>query len=167
MYTYCLYCEAGKSRYVAGAFMAMLDCRAIIPKRIQHTWSGGRMVNRIHDLLPGYLFIYSDTPVEIPIYQYTPGVIHGLRNSSGQYALQGEDEAFALFLLEKEGIIGKTQVTKKDGVLEISPDSFRGMNVSILRVDRRNSRMQIEIVFLRERIRTWVEFEIVPEIREP
>lgn len=161
MYTYCLYCEAGKSKYVAEMFMALLDCKAIVPKQIQHTRSNGREVNRIHDLLPGYLFLYSETPINLPIFLWMPGVIRGLRNSGGEYVLQEADEAFALFLLEKKGIVGKTSVTAKEGRLEISPDSFRGMDVSILRVDRRNSRMQIEIRFLRQKIRTWVEFEII------
>ena len=161
MYTYCLYCEAGKSSYVAVALMAKTECQAIIPKQVQHTWDKGKMVNRIHNLLPGYLFLYSDEPLEISVCQRTQGVVRCLRSSEGQYELQGKDEEFALFLLDRKGIIGKTQVTERDRVLEIGPESFRGADVKIAKVDRRNTRMQIEIRFLRQIIRTWIEYEIV------
>lgn len=167
MYTYCLYCEAGKSGYVAVALMAKLECQAIIPKQVQHTWDKGKMVNRIHNLLPGYLFLYNEEPLEIFALLKTPGVIRCLRSGEGSYELQGTDEEFALFLLGKKGIIGKTQVTEKDGILEITPQSFRGADVNITKVDRRNTRMQIEIRFLRQMIRTWIEYEIVkPEEKE-
>ncbi len=160
MNTYCLYCEAGKSHYVAAALMAMLQCQAIIPKQIQHTWKKGQMINRVHNLLPGYLFLYSDDPLAIFVCQTTQGVVRCLRNGEGQYELHGKDEEFALFMLEKKGVIGKTLVTEKNGILEISPNSFRGLDVKITRVDRRNTRMQIEIRFLRQTIRTWIEYEI-------
>lgn len=159
--TYCLYCEAGKSGYVAVALKAKTGCQAIIPKQVQHTWDKGKMVNRIHNLLPGYLFLYSEEPLEISNCQRTQGVVRCLRDGEGAYELQGKDEEFALFLLEKKGIIGKTQVTEKDGILEIGPKSFGGANVMITKVDRRNTWMQIEIRFLRQIIRTWIEYEIV------
>ncbi len=161
MYTYCLYCEAGKSSYVAVALMAKLGCQTIIPKHVQHTWDKGKMINRIHNLLPGYLFLYSDEPLEVSSCQRTQGVVRCLRDGEGQYELQGKDEEFALFLLDRKGIIGKTQVTENNGILEIGPKSFRGADVKITKVDRRNTRMQIEIRFLRQIIRTWIEYEII------
>ncbi len=142
--------------------MAKLGCQTIIPKQVQHTRDKGKMVDRIHNLLPGYLFLYSEEPLDISECQRTHGVIRCLREGKdGQYELQGKDEEFALFLLEREGIIGKTYVTEENGMLEISLKSFRGADVKITKVDRRNTRMQIEIRFLRQIIRTWIEYEIV------
>lgn len=161
MYTYCLYCECGKSSYVGGALHAILGCQTIIPKQVQHTWSRGRMINRIHDLMPGYLFLYHKDPINISVCQQTQGVVHCLRTTDGQYELQDTDKGFALVMLERKGILGKTQVVEKDGRLELTPKSFRGAKVQILRVDHRNSRMQLEIHFLRQTIKTWVEYEIV------
>ena len=161
MYTYCLYCEAGKCGYVAGALMAKTGCQAIVPKQVQHTWDKGRMINRIHNLLPGYLFLYSEEPLEISECKRTQGVVRCLRDGEESYELHGTDEEFALFLLDRKGVIGKTQVTESGGILEIGPQSFRGADVRITKVDRRNTRMQIEIRFLTQIIRTWIEYEIV------
>ena len=167
MYTYCLYCECGKSSYVGGALHAILGCQTIIPKQVQHTWSRGRMINRIHDLMPGYLFLYHEEPINISICQQMQGVVRCLRTTDGQYELQDTDKSFALVMLERKGILGKTKVFEKDGRLEITPKSFREAKVQILRVDHRNSRMQLEIHFLRQTIKTWVEYEIVkPEEEE-
>ena len=163
MYTYCLYCEAGKSIYVAAELMAQLNCQAVIPKQVQHTFSKGKWTNRVHNLLPGYLFIYAEEPIEMFTCKMTPGVVRCLKSNEAQYELQGRDQDFALYLYEKKGIIGKTQVIERDGRLEIIPISFHRADVSIARVDRRNRRMKINIRFLRQTFSTWIEYEIVKQ----
>ena len=52
-------------------------------------------------------------------------------------------------------------------LLEIREDAFRGANVRILKVDHRAARMQIEIRFAREPVRTWVEYEIAEPEQDP
>ena len=66
MYTYCLFCETGKCGYVARAVMQRIPCRTLSPKQVQHTWSKGKMVDIVHDLLPGYVFVYAEgQPLDI------------------------------------------------------------------------------------------------------
>lgn len=162
MYTYCLFCETGKSKYVAGEATAHFGCKVIIPKQIQHTWSKGQMINRIRELLPGYVFLYSEELIHPSWTFRIPGVIRFLRTTDQKYELTEADEAFALFLLQADGVIGKTKVVRgEDGRLEISRESFKGAKVTILKVDHRAQRMQIEIWFAAQRIRTWIEYEEV------
>ena len=163
MYTYCLFCRTDKVRYIACETQDMFGCRSLVPKQVQHTWSRGKMVNRIRDLFPGYLFLYSEEPLAISCFWQIPGVIRCLRSSDEYYHLSGTDDAFAGYILESRGIIGKTRVLERDNRLELGPEAFGGAKVSILRVDRRAQRMQIEIRFARQTIRTWIEFEIVSE----
>ena len=163
MYTYCLFCESGKSDYVAYAARCSFGCRTLSAKQIQHTWSKGKMVNRVRELFPGYLFLYSDTPMEMSYCLRLDGVIRGLHTPGGKYELRGSDEAFAQLLRETKGVIGKTRVIRTGGRLEISPDAFKGVDVRILKVDHRASRMQVEFVFIHEHIRTWLEYEIDSE----
>ena len=61
---------------------------------------------------------------------------------------------------EKGGIIGKTQVNETDGRIFIKDGAFAGTEVTILKVDRRNKRMKIEILFASNKVQTWVEYEI-------
>ena len=162
MYTYCLFCETGKSKYVAGEATVLFGCKVIIPKQIQHTWSKGQMINRIRELLPGYVFLYSEELIHPSWTFRIPGVIRFLRTTDQKYELTEADEAFALFLLQADGVIGKTKVVRgEDGRLEISGESFKGAKVTILKVDHRAQRMQIEIWFAAQRIRTWIEYEEV------
>ena len=164
MYTYCLFCETGKSMYVAREVKALFKCRIIIPKQIQHTWYRGEIVNRVRELLPGYVFVYSEIQMRQTLLYRVPGIIRCLRTTDKKAELKGADEAFALFLLESDGVIGKTKVIREGDRLEIGPESFRNANVTILKVDHRARRMQVEICFAAQTVRTWIEYEeISPE----
>ena len=167
MYTYCLFCETEKCAAVAGDVARRFSCRAISPRQVQHTWSRGSMVDREHDLLPGYVFVYLDhSPADIRALRAVPGVIRCLSTTDGQFELSGGDERFALMLLEKGGVIGKTQVYEEGQRIRICDGAYRGLETKILRVDRRNHRMQIEIPFASRAVRTWVEYELVEEARD-
>ena len=160
MYMYCLFCETVKVRFVAAAVTALYGCRAISPKQVQHTWEKGRMTDRIRDLLPGYLFVYSEEPIEISAAKYLPSVLRVLRTNEQRYELSGSDEAFAGMLLKKEGILGKTPVYEENNRIHLKDGIFAGMDAKILKVDRRAGRMQIEIPFTGRLVKTWIEYEI-------
>ncbi len=164
MHIYCLFCETGKCEYVARAAMQAFPCHAISPKQIQHIWSKGSFTDREHDLLPGYVFVYFEDPLPFPqeLKKIDP-IIRCLRSSDLTYELKGSDEAFAQMIYQKNGIIGKTQVTETDGRFAIADETFRSIHTEILKVDRRNRRMKIEILFADHRVQTWVEYEIIQQ----
>ena len=162
VYTYCLFCETEKCAAVAGDVARRFSCRAISPRQVQHTWDRGRMVDREHDLLPGYVFVYlAQGLADIRALQAVPGVIRCLSTTDRQFELTGGDERFALLLLEKGGVIGKTRVYQEGQRIRICDGAYQGMETKILRVNRRNQRMQIEIPFASQAVRTWVEYELV------
>ena len=161
MYTYCLFCETAKCSIIAMEAKAFYQCTAISPKQIQHTWQKGAMVDRIRDFLPGYLFLYSEEPLNLYRCRYLPGVLRCLRTYDNSYELGGSDDAFAKMLLEKEGIIGKTEVYQEGDRIHLTEGAFSGLKAKILKVDHRAGRMQIEIPFARRLVKTWVEYEIV------
>ena len=162
MYTYCLFCETGKCDYVARAAMQAFPCRAISPKQIQHTWSKGTVIDREHDLLPGYVFLYFEEPLRFPQeLRKVDRIIRCLRNTDLAYELTGSDDEFARMILQKDGVLGKTQVTETDGRFTLADDTFQAIPTRILKVDRRNHRMKIEIQVTGKAVQTWVEYEIV------
>lgn len=165
MYVYCLFCETAKCGYVVNAVMQKLSCRAISPKQIQHTWSKGKMVDIEHDFLPGYVFLYKeDAPADIALLRSIEGVVKCLSDMDRQYELTGADEAFALMLLRKNGVIGKTQVYQEGQMIRIREGAYEGVETKILKVNRRNMRMQIELPFAGRAVKTWVEYEIVKAV---
>lgn len=162
MYTYCLFCETVKCSEVARKAADLLSCRAISPKQVQHTWSRGKPVDIIRDLLPGYIFLYfDDEKPEISRLHSLDGVIRCLCGTDRQYELAGADEDFARYLLNNNGTIGKTLVYHEGDRIRICEGAFEGLSTRILKVDHRGSRMMIEIPFSNRSVRTWVEYEII------
>ena len=162
MFVYCLFCATEKCGSVARAAEARFHCRALSPKQVQHTWSKGKMIDRENDLLPGYVFLYYEEKVENPVVlRSVDGVIRCLKDTSGQYELTGMDEQFALMLLSKNGIIGKTSVYQEGQRIHVCKGAFEGLETKILKVNRRNSRILIEIPFAMRPVKTWVEYELV------
>lgn len=167
MYTYCLFCDTVKCQSIARAIMQTIPCRAFSPKQVQHTWSKGEMVDIVHDLLPGYVFVYlEDQPLDISALRSVQGIIRCLSSMDRQYELTGADEQFALMLLQKDGVIGKTKVYEEGQMIRICQGAFEGVETKILKVNRRNMRMQIEIPFAGRPVRTWVEYEVVKPVEE-
>lgn len=162
MKAFCLFCETNKCDYVAQIATLKFPCHALSPKQVQHIRSKGTMEDIIRDLLPGYVFLYTeDEELDMASIQSIQGVIRCLSDTEKQYRLTGSDEEFALMLLKKKGIIGKTQVYQEGQIIHICKGVFDGLETRILKVNHRNMRMQIEIPFASQRIKTWVEYEIV------
>ena len=164
VYTYCLFCETVKCRSVAEEITERLHCRAISPKLVQHTWSRGKAVDIVHDLLPGYVFVYAEeAPLDVAFLRSIGGVIRCLCDGNKRFELSGSDEQFALMILEKNGVIGKTKVYREGQMIRVCQGAYAGLETKILKVNPRNMRMQIEIPFANMYIRTWVEYEVVSD----
>ena len=165
MRTYCLFCETSKCGCVAKTAARKLSCRDILHKQVQHTWSKGKMVDIEHDLLPGYVFLYlEEEPLNVLAVKEIDGVIRCLCDGEKRYELSGSDKQFAMMLLKKDGIIGKTKVYREGQMIRICEGAYQGLETKILKVNHQKSRMQIEIPFANLPVRTWVEFEIVQEL---
>ena len=167
VYVYCVFCQTHVCDRIAIQAQQIFDCRAVSPKQEQRKWVRGQAVRETHDLLPGYVFLYADREIEQPLtLRNIPGVIRCLSDQEHRYILQGSDEAFALMLLEKDGIIGKTRVYQEGEMIRICEGAFAGVETKILKVNRRNMRMLIQIPFANMQISTWVEYEMVKPSEE-
>jgi transcription antitermination factor NusG len=118
------------------------------------------MVDIERDLLPGYIFVYSERKIENYMeVRAVSGVIRILSNTNGSYELAGSDKMFAMMLYDNDGCLGKTPVYEEGSIIKLKQGSFLGMHAQILKVDRRNKRMKVEIPFTSMRLKTWVEYE--------
>lgn len=126
------------------------------------------MVDRKSDLLPGYVFVYSSEVIGGPrqFFMRFNGVLRVLGRIEDNYVLQGEDDRFAQGLLALRGEIGRTKVYQEGQIIHLTDQAFGGVNAKILKINRRNGRMQVEIPFAGNIVKTWVEYEMVEEIAE-
>ena len=163
MYCYCLFCETAKCASVAAeAEKRMPIVRAIRPQRVQHTRTRDHTADPVHDLLPGYVFLYAKEKItDFSVLRTMNGFLRCLCDHERCYELQDADERFAMMLLEKNGVIGKTRVYQEGDRIRLCEGAFSGVTAEILKVDRRNMRMLIELPFAHTMARTWVEYETV------
>ena len=125
------------------------------------------MVDIPRALLPGYVFLYSDEGEwELDRLKLIDGYIKCLSDFHGNFRLAGDDEQFALMLLSNGGVLGKTKVYEVDQIIQVCEGVYKGIKAQVLKVDRRNARMQIELPFAGRSVKTWVEYEIVKEADE-
>ena len=165
MNTYCIFCETVKAGAVARAIESLFDCRAISPLQVQHMRVKGKMTDVRRDLLPGYVFLYfEEGEPDMARLRYIDGYLKCLSDYHGNYRLVGSDEAFALMLYDNGGVLGKTKVYEVNQIIRVCEGVYKGVQAQVLKVDRRNMRMQIELPFAGRSVKTWVEYEIVSEV---
>lgn len=167
MYTYCVFCDTQRCGEIARQAEIQLQCRAIRPKRERLKWVQHKPVREINDLLPGYIFLYTEEKIEdLSTLRRIRGVVRCLSDTEHQYVLQGSDEAFALMLLQNNGVIGRIPVYEEGQTIRITEGVFGGVEASILRVDRRQARMEIALPFDKSIVKTWIEFEMVENVEQ-
>lgn len=162
MICYCLFCDTVRCGTIAKELERHFPLKAISPKMIQHTWSKGNMIDREQDLLPGYIFLYTEEPWEkVGTLWRLKGIHRILGEREDGYALQGTDERFALALLKLGGTLGKTPVYEVGQRIHLADEAFAGVEAKILKVNHRNHRLQIELPFADTLVKTWVEYEMI------
>ena len=166
MIAYCLFCVTQKCRALAPEIARQTGLTVLYPQQVQHTWEKGKMVDRRSDLLPGYIFVFAPQPLETPrlVFKRFIGVLRILGKIEDDYILQEDDNLFAQSLLSMGGEIGRTKVYQEGQMIHLTDQAFGGANARILKVNRRNGRMQVEIPFAGTLVKTWVEYEMVEDI---
>ena len=161
MKSYCVFGKTQRCEEIAKRLEQKLPCRAIYPRRIQHTWSKGKMVDLEHILLPGYVFVYvqDETELDTGYLRHFDGVLKVLSYDDDSCELKGQDAEFARMILENDGVLGKLPVYEEGQWLQIKEGPLKGVESQILKVNRRNHRMLIEIPFADTKVKTWVEYE--------
>ena len=105
-HAYCFFCETQKCKTIATLIERNYGIRCISPEIIQRKWTKGICEEKHHPWLPGYIFLYSDEPLDKPI--RVPGIIRTLGNGE----LQDSDLAFANMLYDKNGTLGTIQLVE-------------------------------------------------------
>ena len=149
MYTYCLFCETGRCDHVAKSIMRKISCRALYPKQVQHTWSKGKMVDIIHDLLPGYVFWETDNLSRIQDIKKEEGFIGFLPNDNGIKPLSAKDTELVTSFLQYGRVIPilNVEFDVNDRIV-IVDGMFKGMEGYISDVNRSNKRINFAVTLM-------------------
>ena len=152
MYAYCLFCETQRCRTVAYLLehRGVAD-RAFSPQIIKRARVKGKNVDRPYDLLPGYVFLFSETPLK----DFTPfRGITGIVRSDGDFD-------FARSLLRKDGTVGQLTVFKVGDEVRLDDPLFNGCAGKITRIDYRKQRARVDYHFAGMDCFTWIAVDMI------
>ena len=162
MHVYCLFCRTQRCGLIAAMLEKQGTCRALFPKILQRERKQGRNVEIMRDLLPGYVFVYSETPLDQQ--QLRPGVqgvIRKLGTEATGYELTGADQAFAMGLLDQQGTINAVRVLKEGDRVTLADPLFMSCKGRITKVDNRKQRARVDFDFENNPCHVWIAFEMI------
>ncbi len=161
MYCYCLYCQTNKCESLINNISKKLNCTAIYPVQTRYRRVEGKVREVKQPLLPGYIFLYGEEMQPDLSELRIDGVFRVLTNPDGDPVLRGMDQRFALTVFQKNGRFGRMEVVQIGQVLMLKSGMFAGLPAKVLKVDRRYTRMQVEVTLFEQPVKIWMEYQIV------
>ncbi len=163
MYAYCLFCETQRCKIIAYQLehRGVVD-RAFSPQIIKRRRVKGKNIDMPYDLLPGYVFLFSETPLEdFAPFRGITGILRRIGDPENGWALSAEDFDFAQGLLRKDGIVGQLTVFKVGDEVRLDDPLFNGCAGKITRIDYRKQRARVDYHFAGMNCFTWVAVDMI------
>ena len=164
MYAYCLYCATVKCAAIASAIQRKFGYTAFSPRIVQRKWIKGACFEEEHPYLPGYVFMYSEAPMDrFREIRMIDGVRRCLGDRDDGYCLKGEDKQFADMLYAGGGVIGIMKAYKEGDRVRLSKSIIGDFEAEIVRLDRRKGRALLEYTFDGNSYRMWVGYDLIED----
>lgn len=155
-HAYCMFCETQRCEAIAAYVeKTMPGWHCIYPRVIQRKWVRGVPTEAAHTWLPGYLFLYTETP-DFPRLQIS-GVIRVL----GGGELTGTDKDFADMIYRRNGVLGAIRLAEEGDRCVIRDPLWENQRGVILKIDRGRKRCCVEFEFDHIRRTVWVGYDLV------
>ena len=155
MHAYCYFCETQKCSTIAALISRTTKETCFYPGIIQRKWVKGICEEKRHDWLPGYIFLYTEEPLETQI--RLPGIIRRL----GDGELKNEDLAFAEMLYEHKGVMGTIQLVEIGQYCTVSDPMWQKMEGKVIKIDRGRKRCCVEFTFDNIKRTVWLGYELI------
>lgn len=168
MYVYCLFCRTQRCKAIAQLMEIRGAGRAFSPQIIRTQRKEGRNERKSFDLLPGYVFIFSEERMtDYGAFFGMDGVIRRVGLQEDSYELTGEDLDFAMQLLEKDGVVGAMRACRNGDEVVLEDPLFRGCQGKITKIDYRKERARVDFIFEKNPCHAWVSLEDVKSLAKP
>ena len=142
--------------------------RAFSPQIVKRQRKQGKNVDVRFDLLPGYVFAYTDEKLaDFRFLIGISGIVRRIGDAEDGYALTGSDHDFAMNLYEKDGLVGQVTVFKSGETVVLSDPLFNGCQGKITQIDYRKQRARVEYKFANMGCFTWVAFDMIVKAAPP
>lgn len=159
---YCVWCKGKDDQSVADKLRDAYGYEVMLPQRHKVFFKQGS--KRIVDakLTPGYLFVYTDTPIGKERLNYLKEFDCILEYADGSSELVGADYEYAMWIYRHHGVIEISQ-----GVFDSQTRHVRFVGGPIMelgavsRVDKNRQRVYVDIPFMGETRDLCLSFEFV------
>ena len=167
MYAYCLFCLTQRCKVIAKLMEIKGADQAFSPQIIRKQRKKGENVEKRFDLLPGYVFIYSEERItDYRFFYGIDGVVRRVGRRDDGYELEGPDLDFAMKLLEKNGLVGAMKVCCVGDEVTLEDSLFSGCEGRVAEIDFRKERAKVEFVFEHTKRDIWVSLDSVKHLRK-
>lgn len=168
MYVYCLFCMTQRCKVIAQLLEIRGVQRAFSPQIVRKQRVKGENVKKRFDLLPGYVFLYSEERLQdYSFFCGMDGVIRRVGKTETGYELAGSDLDFALKLLEKDGLVEGMKLYHSGDEVRLEDPLFSGCEGQIIKIDYRKERAKVAFVFDNAQREIWVSLDEVKHIHLP
>ena len=157
LYAYCLFCRTQRCSRIAQLLEIRGADRAFSPKILSKQRKQGQNYDRERDLLPGYVFIFSEERlVNYDMFAGIDGVIRRVGRTETGYELEGPDREFAFGLLEKDGKVGALKMVKVGETVRLEDALFDGSEGVVTKIDYRKERARVDFKFEGNDCHAWI-----------
>lgn len=164
----CLFCTTGKEQLVSrGIEVVCPGVRTLVARQEKHKTIQGKKLRQTVILLPGYVFFQASCRTE-PYVEFPREHVLRLLTSGEdrQWRLAGDDERFAAWLFQNEGLLGFSKAYKEQDRIRILSGPLKDLEGKILRIDRRGRSGQVALEFNGRTIKVWLGFELIDPIAD-
>ena len=168
MFAYCLFCMPQRCRVIAQLLEIRGVDRAFSPQIIRKHRLKGENVKKRFDLLPGYVFLYSEKRLtDYTLFCGMDGVIRRVGRTEQGYELAGSDLDFAMKLYEKDGLVEGMKLYHSGDEVRLEDPLFNGCEGKVIKIDYRKERAKVAFVFDNAQREIWVSLDEVKHIHTP
>ena len=155
---YCVFCKAGYEEKVAKAINAQNGLTAFPVMQEKHKSKNGvkSVVRQV--MLPGYVFVYTNSPIPTKHVFSNTKVIYLLKYSDESYQLYGEDLAYAKWILKYNGLIACSTAVRLGSQVKIVEGPLKDYEGTIQEISKKNRNAKIVITIADRIFNIWLPF---------
>ncbi len=166
MYAYCLFCRTQRCARIAQLLEIRGIQRAFSPKILSKQRKQGLNIERERDLLPGYVFLFSEERlVDYDPFAGIDGIIRRVGRTEAGYELEGADRDFAMGLLEKNGKVGALKMVKLGETVRLEDPLFEGSEGVVTKIDYRKERARVDFRFEGNDCHVWIAVDSIQTMK--
>lgn len=166
VYAYCVSCDAGAEAQLCRDIQSRLPYAvALFPRLDRKELHQGEWIVCVRSLLPGYVFVYTPSPVAVSTFYRCERLNRVLCYEQGNTEdigiLKGADYDFAAWVYENDGHIGISEAIQVGDKVEVVSGPLVAYQGNIVRINRKKHCALVKFYFGDVVREIWLAFDLL------